>query len=271
MEKERLETVQNFAYKIFVEFDRICRKYDLSYSMEGGTLLGAVKFQDFVPWDDDIDVIMRRKDYEIFLKVAPKELGQNYFLQSYNNISEFPLNYAKLCYDKSKIYNYEYSHLTKMHHGIFIDIFPIDNVKQGKFKVHCSKIGLLTGARKVKLKVDLGNTPRWKKTVYRVFALLPIGCLNSMLTRVCVTYNKRATDYRYEICNPNKKFPPMPSSLYDEYIELQFRDKKFLAVKAYDQLLKSRFGADYMEVMPAVEERKPSHSQNIIIEMNTIR
>ena len=235
--------------------------------MEGGTLLGAVKYQGFVPWDDDIDVIMRREDYEIFLKVAPQELNNAYFLQSYNNVAQFPLNYAKLCYKNSYIKDYSYSHIKDMMHGVFIDIFPIDNVDIKKFKNHCSQVGLLTGARKVKLKLGLGSAPKWKKLCYKALSLLPLTWLNSMVNKVCTRYNKKNTGYRYEICNPNKKFLPMPAELYNEYVELQFNDKTFMAVKDYDVFLKSRFGNDYMDTLPPIEERKPSHCQNIFFEV----
>lgn len=263
-----LNKLQDYVYNIFVEFDRICRKYDLSYSMEGGTLLGAVKYQNFVPWDDDIDVIMRREDYEKFLKIAPQELGEDFFLQSYNNVAQFPLNYAKLCYNKAKIYDYEYSHLKKMHHGIFIDIFPIDNVKANALKKHCSQVGVVTGARRTKLKIHLGKLPTRKKLVYKLLALLPMSWLIALQNKNCTKYNKKNTGYRYEVCNSNKKFPPMPAGMYDEYIELPFRDKKFKAIKEYDALLKSRFGDNYMNELPAPDARKPSHCQNIMFEVD---
>ena len=263
-----LTILQDCVYNIFVEFDRICRKYNLCYSMEGGTLLGAVKYKGFVPWDDDIDVVMRRDDYEKFLKVAPLELTGDYFLQSYNNVSQFPLNYAKLCYNKSQIYDYSYSHLKKMNHGVFMDIFHIDNVRLDNLRKHCSYVGVLTGARKTKLKVDLEGVPRWKKIIYKALSLLPMSCLIRMQNKACTKYNNKNTGYRYEVCNSNKKFSPLVKELYDDYIELQFRDKKFMAVKDYDKFLKSRFGDDYMLTLPPVEERRPSHSQNITFEVD---
>ena len=79
MERIELSHLQDLVYSIFVEFDRVCRKHDIKYSMEGGTLIGAVKYGGFVPWDDDIDVIMLRDQYEKFLKVAPGELGKKFF------------------------------------------------------------------------------------------------------------------------------------------------------------------------------------------------
>ena len=150
------------------------RKHDIKYSMEGGTLLGAVKYQNFVPWDDDIGVIMLRSEYEKFLSVSPDEIGEDYFLQSYHNVSEFPLNYAKLCYRGAEIRDYDYSHLKKMSHGIFMDIFPIDEVRPDSLRKHCSFVGVFTGARKIKLGVDLGKMPFVKGLVYKTLSFLPI-------------------------------------------------------------------------------------------------
>ena len=262
MSKIQLKELQDLVYSIFVEFDRICRKHDIKYSIEGGTLMGAVKFSDFVPWDDDIDVIMKRSEYDKFLKLAPKELDERFFLQSYNNVSEFPLNYAKLCLNGTEIYDYDYSHLEKMHHGVFMDIFPIDNVIPEKLKRQCSFVGALTGARKTKLKVDFGVRGK-KLMIYKTLALLPMKSLSSLTTMFCTLYNKKDTGYIYEVCNSNKKFAPLKKEIYESYTDLMFRETKAMAICEYDALLKSRFGENYMDFLPKEEERKPSHNQNL--------
>lgn len=256
-----LSCLQDMVYSIFQEFHRICRKHDIHYTMEGGTLLGAVKYGGFVPWDDDIDVVMKREEYEKFLKVAPEELNEKFFLQSYNNVPDFPLNYAKLCLNGTEIYDYDYTHLKKMHHGIFMDIFPLDEVNPEKLKKQCSQVGILTGARKTKLKAIKPTGVR--KVVYNVLALLPMKTLIHMLDRSCKRYNGRNTGYFYEVCNSNRKFKPLPREIYDETVDLPFRDGKYEASSRYDQFLKSRFGEDYMHTLPPEEARKPSHNQNI--------
>ena len=73
-----MKQVQDHIYDIFIEFDRVCQKHGLRYSMEGGTLLGAVKYKNFVPWDDDIDVIMIREEYDRFLR---PRFGENYLTE----------------------------------------------------------------------------------------------------------------------------------------------------------------------------------------------
>ena len=258
-----LNVLQDGVYSIFVEFDRICRKHNIKYTMEGGTLMGAVKYQGFVPWDDDIDVVMIRDEYEKFLRVATTELNSNYFLQSYNNISEFPLNYAKICLNGTEIYDYEYSHLKNMHHGVFMDIFPLDNVIPKKLRKHCTSVGLLTGARNTKLHVIKPSGIR--KIVYGILALLPMKTLIKMIDKTCKKYNKQETGYIYEVSNSNRKFKPLKSEIYFSHTELNFRDKKFMAVSAYDEFLKSRFGENYMDELPDEDSRKPSHSPNIRI------
>lgn len=259
-----LTKIQDYIYSIFVEFDRICKKHNLKYSMEGGTLLGAVKYQGFVPWDDDIDVIMFRDDYEKFLKVAPSELGKDFVLQSFNNIPNFPLNYAKLCFNGTKICDYAYSHIKEMNHGVFMDIFPVDYVKKETLKKHCRSVGVLTGARTVKVKYKV-KLKGFKLFVYKILALLPIKVLNRQINKVCTRYNKDGTEYIYEVCNSNRKFAPMPSSMYFEHTTLKFRDGEFMALKKYDEFLKSRFGENYMTDMPSEEKRIPSHHKTVIL------
>lgn len=259
-----IKKVQGKVLEIFVEFDRICRKHNLRYSMEGGTLLGAVKYGGFVPWDDDVDVIMPREDYEKFLKVAPQETDQRFFLESYNNVSQFPLNYSKFCLTSTKILNYTYSHLTQMHHGIFIDIFPIDNVKPGSYKLQCALAGALTASRSLKLKViEIGGI---KGLIYRCVSLLPVGLLNKAIQFFCTMHNKKATALRYEVCNPNLKFPPLKYNLYENYTELEFEGRKFYAVQEYDYFLQTRFGENYMNELPAENLRYPSHGYDIWFE-----
>lgn len=259
-----MKQVQDCIYEIFVEFDRVCQKHGLKYSMEGGTLLGAVKFGDFVPWDDDIDVVMVREDYEKFLKVAPKELDGKFFLQSFNSMKQFPLSYAKLCLNGTKICDYAYSHIKEMNHGVFMDIFPVDNVIPEKLSKQVGIIGLLTGARVIKLKVNFGIKGA-RLFVYKLLSLLPMEMIIGMINKACTKYNKKDTGYIYEVCNSNKKFKPCESRMYKEHVKIKFRDGEFMAVKDYDKFLKSRFGENYMSEMPDEDKRIPSHHQTVVL------
>lgn len=261
-----IKEIQDIACDIMVEFDKICRKYNLKYSLEGGSLLGAVKYGGFVPWDDDIDVIMLRKDYEEFIKIAQKELSAKYFVQTSRNTTEFPLNYAKICYKGTEIYDYEFSHL-KMNHGVFIDIFPIDNIKLETFKFQFSFVNVLTSAVHKKLKIKFKKTQRKKFFLKRLlvdfFSLFSLSKLRFWIDKQCTKYNKQQTKYRYEICNGNKNFQPLLSEIYDDVIETKFNDNMFFIVKEYDYMLKSRFGEDYMDYEPPRDKRIRPHCSRI--------
>ncbi|MCI8533939.1 MAG: LicD family protein [Lachnospiraceae bacterium] len=113
------------------KFDEICRKYSLTYYVYYGTLLGAVRHQGFIPWDDDIDVIMFRDDYERFQTIAPDEFTEPYFFQnSYTDRVMWPL--SKIRDSRTTAAEPQFRHLgSSFHQGIFIDIFPFDNVKDG--------------------------------------------------------------------------------------------------------------------------------------------
>lgn len=118
---------------LLLELDRVCKKYGLTYFVEGGTLLGAVRHKGFIPWDDDMDIVLPRKDYETLLRVGKREFKHPYFLQSAYSEKTFAKCYAKLRnslttgitkYDSNRDFN----------HGIFIDIFGYDSVPDNKIQ-----------------------------------------------------------------------------------------------------------------------------------------
>ena len=92
---EQLKKHQEVLFELLTVFDSICKKYAVPYQLFAGTALGAVREQGFIPWDDDLDVIMLRRDYNRFLELAPSALGEGYFLQK--EFSEhWPMFFSKL-------------------------------------------------------------------------------------------------------------------------------------------------------------------------------
>ena len=126
-DQETLKKLHTVQLEMLDAFTEICNKYHFHYSLAGGTMLGAIRHKGFIPWDDDIDVLMLRKEYEEFLKVAQKELGDKYYLDHFEINSDYHLQFAKIK-KNGTIFDEAGIHHLDNHKGIFIDIFPTDNV-----------------------------------------------------------------------------------------------------------------------------------------------
>ena len=122
-----LRRLQLTELEILVEVDRVCRENNIKYCLGCGTLLGAIRHNGFIPWDDDVDVWMLRKDYERFCAVGVKALDDKYFFQNWFTDPYFNSAYGKI---RKKGTRYVRVGQEKMKYkdGIYIDILPLDNL-----------------------------------------------------------------------------------------------------------------------------------------------
>ena len=132
-----VKLIQPILMEMLIEVDRICRINNIKYTLFGGTMLGAIRHSGFIPWDDDIDIAMLRPDYEKFLKVANENLSGEYFLQNYmtdpNNVLQFTkIRKNNTIFREKNVKDFD------MHHGFYLDIFPLDktNPDSIKCKIH---------------------------------------------------------------------------------------------------------------------------------------
>lgn len=134
---EALTKLQKTQLDMAVEVDRICKKYQIPYFIIAGTLLGAVRHGGTIPWDDDLDIGMVRKDYERFLQVSKEEMREGYFVQTWDSDPGYGWPFAKMRKEDTVFIEKNARH-TQAHQGIFIDIFPFDNVPESplKQKIH---------------------------------------------------------------------------------------------------------------------------------------
>ena len=128
-----MNKLQERQYEILVELDRICKKNNIEYFLDGGTLLGAVRHKGFIPWDDDLDVAMFRKDYEKFKSIVSSELNEKYFFQDYDTDDGYGMVFGKLKIKNTK-YTEKVANKSRAKDGIFIDIFIYDNISANEKK-----------------------------------------------------------------------------------------------------------------------------------------
>ena len=132
--------LQRIEREMLAEYVDICQKSGLRYYLVCGSALGAVKYGGFIPWDDDIDIAMPRGDYERFLMQAPDLLPKHLFLQNYRTDPAFPQIYSKLRHSGTACIEKNAAHLP-IHHGIAMDLFPLDGYPAGRLALWRLEIG----------------------------------------------------------------------------------------------------------------------------------
>lgn len=135
-----LRKVQLLELDIFKEIVRICKDNNLTYYISGGTYLGAVRHKGFIPWDDDMDVAMPRRDYQKFIKIASENLSKDLYLIHYS-VCDTNLQHAQIC-NRTKHLRSKRA-MVEETVDVFVDVFPLDGLPKGKFKKVLHKVGLL--------------------------------------------------------------------------------------------------------------------------------
>lgn len=120
-----MNELQKIEFDMLKEVVRVCSELKLTYYLVCGSALGAIKYRGFIPWDDDMDIALPRRDYEIFIKEAQALLPENLFLQNYHTEPSFPQIFSKLRNSETTYIEKSVSKLP-VNHGVYIDIFPLD-------------------------------------------------------------------------------------------------------------------------------------------------
>ncbi|MGM0589736.1 MAG: LicD family protein [Bacteroidota bacterium] len=124
-----LRKAQMRLLDMLIEVDRICKKYDIPYWLDGGTTLGAVRHGGFIPWDDDVDIALLREDYLKLINILSEELPDRFVLQNRNTEKHFHLTYSRIV-DKHSLSDYGDNRITVRkkfkYQGLFLDIFYVE-------------------------------------------------------------------------------------------------------------------------------------------------
>lgn len=263
LNNKELRQLQEVELEILIEFDRICKKNNIDYSLCGGTLIGAVRHKGFIPWDDDIDVNMLRKDYDKFVKIVNKDLDKKrFFFQSMETDSSYGFPIAKLK-RKDSLYVESSSTRDEEEQNIWIDIFPLDNIKSdnifGKlyyFRIYALKIILA-------YKDGFVNSVDTKKK--KIFLLITKilsffynrNRLFKKIQELMRKYNNIDTKYLASFGGVYLPKEITKKRLSEKTMYAEFENHKFRIITQYDEYLRHYYG-DYMK-LPPEEKRKGHH------------
>lgn len=280
MDEITLKEMQQLEFEMLLVFKNLCEDHDLKFFLAGGTLLGSIRHQGFIPWDDDIDILMPREDYEKLKKLAHsqsiKKYSKDYGIRIPGD-KHYAFPYIKLINEKTVVFESMYS--SKFAIGVWIDIFPLDRYYNSD-NVIKSYLRKLTVMRYLRYSVAASLTryvkeilvkPSLKSKVYSAaklccvvllrIPLMPIGC-----ERICVYMDRMA-----QKMNAHEKRPlyvgngAWPSKFKDHFetahfessLEQRFETAFMPIPKGHHEYLTRMYG-DYMELPDAAN--RGSHS-----------
>lgn len=230
----------------------ICREKGINYSLAYGSLLGAVRHRGFIPWDDDLDIALKRDEYDKLYQAILEDNNSIYKIVSWENDSRYPYPFYRV-YDSRTVYENNYIQ-NDIELGICVDVFPFDDYKDVN-----KEITKLDMYRRLSVYTLYGirNKEAGIKNIVRYLMLVAFR-----LTRVKI-WNKKLNDcskapvnseYIDYLMESKKYSTKIDAKALDEVIECKFEDRVYNIPKDYDHILTTIYGEDYMEI-PPIEKR----------------
>lgn len=252
---EGIRALQLRSLGLLEAIDKVCRSHNLTYYMAYGTLLGAIRHKGFIPWDDDIDVAMPRRDYDILLSNASEWLDYPYTLITYSSNPYYSRYFAKL-EDRSTTV-VERFHMGRVG-GLYLDIFPLDNVPDNAFirfvqyrRFHRLN-KLLYYAYRDPYKHGHGLGSLFWSSFQK---MLSRDRLHERIQRVVSRYKDRTDCHLYSTHDDGLKV--FPINIMGIPVEYEFEGHRFWGPADYDSFLKIMYGPDYM--LPPPPELRITH------------
>lgn len=240
---------------ILDEIVRICDKHDIVYYLAYGTLLGAVRHKGFIPWDDDLDVWMKREDYEKFIAIAEKEMSDGYYIRDASTVKKYGNLFAKIM-KKDTVY-IEENAPTGLRGGIFVDIFPLDHFGESALNnpSMTTKYFKLKRLLLAKCGYNVAKTARAKMIMAAVKMQSHFYTKKQLLLKIKKEERKlrnSGNELLFSISDSTtgkiltKK---MKAKWFDETEKLEFEGSQYSCPQRYKEVLTSLYG-DYMQLPP---------------------
>lgn len=268
MDRSLLRKVQLAQLKIAKEVRRVCDENGISYFLCCGTLLGAIRHQGFIPWDDDLDMGMLRQDYEKFCRIAPEKLRPGFCLQSWYTEDGYALPFAKVRM-KNTLY-VESKGRRLQENGFYIDVFPFDYapVTEEQQYTHGRKLADLFRMKLMKSgwKPWMDNDRiQWKKRIGYLYYQMRAALMSQQ--KIVRRYDSLAVSIPATdiLCRQRGmyKLDCYRVEWYEELAEYIFEGEPFKGPKQFDAVLTAQFG-DYMQLPP--EDQRENRHQIIAVD-----
>lgn len=251
---------QKMSLDVLIEFDRVCRENNLQYWLAFGTLIGAVRHKGFIPWDDDIDVMMPSSDYNKFIEIGASQLNPGYFLQTEKNEPQSGVGGGifKIRKDNTLFLNDFDIFSTNYHRGVFIDVFEAveyPSLPKPLFKFFCKTqkfYGLFHYNRALTFKNAIS------------YFLFPIAYISfkGLMAMVSVGHKRDRIHTRME--RTTYGYPTLKTDIFP-LSEIEFEGHNFFAPNNIDTHLRNIYG-DYMQI-PTKETWK-IHAKFICLDLS---
>ena len=252
-----IKKVQKIELELLIEFDRVCKKNNIIYSIDGGTLLGAVRHKGFIPWDDDADVIMNRCEYDKLMEVIDSELDNTrFYYQDMNRTQGYRWGYGKLRRKGTEFVRLNQEFMPYQQ-GVFLDVFVCDYVPNNYFlRAICNFVSFMY--RKIFYsEVAIRSETGIKKLGYLLLNKIPESRIKKSYNKYRLRRNKKKSNWvkclTFPACNRTFGYKK------EWYLDVQpiiFEGVSLLGCKKWDEYLTFMYG-NYLELPP--KEKRKAH------------
>lgn len=255
-----IDELKKIQLDIIQEVHDFCVSHGITYSLADGSLLGAIRHNGYIPWDDDIDIYLLRDDFKKLQKVFPKKYKGHLDLLSLETDDKWNRPYAKI-HDTRTIMEEETS-AAYPNLGINIDVYPIDKVPDEEilWQQYNKRRRLLQKMFEAKFVKTNRQRPLWKNIiiVFSKLLILPLSTRRyaELLSSIAQKYNDTEALHVFETVQGLHQKHPFLKSDFDSVVLHSFEDRMLNVMSGYDDCLRNGYG-DYMQLPP--EDKRVSH------------